>query len=491
MKREVYLVVLLISIYLVSAIEIPIDLIEGGKNIRISSRDSINFRYSGFKQRFTVKDMQEDHVTLTLENLERSQPKKDVSLVVNDIREVDIDNDNKPDLAIGLTTVEKKIAVFNINQILKEPIAKEIKPGNGKKAEEKPAPNEDIEKLNQMLKTVNNPYVFNALTVMNGQATLYEVGKSIATSKIIETITKDNPEAQLMVNFYDVGKKYLGVFQPASGKKPYSSRQQQGYGQSSVQSATGKAVYNPAIPDFLMAAWDGKDIYLNFKVVSDKNFDLSFMYKNGSFFAKNVDIFKDFSDLTISLNSMDDSSVIINEDVFTNVRGDIELMKDEVKINRIDLVSLKDNNRLHISGENPFYVTLNRDGHVYYDGKILDVSNGMIEFENSAHTINFGKKIKADRVSIQIPRKMKFLTIPKGNFDVGATSDRIGRTILHIVGSGMFSVDDLRVKAENFDTILTGNLDVSMDGLGFISNDKTEYYRGNKVTVKKLVSILE
>ena len=372
MKYTILILTILVIIPFVYSTQYSINIYSSKNNLisNVRENDIITFEKDGSDYIAIVSKLTDDFTELTIQPKDRSFPPVRVNLVPNDIKSINLDSNKTKDIDISLiSTVNKRssISISNIEPSSVKP-PQEI-PQNY--TSEEPS-QESTEAIQQFMQIV--PYIQSGLAMTSGQLTLFELVKgqviSIGSSKVAEK----NPEAGTAIQIFQT----LFSFKNALNKP------------SAENEVTGKLIYDSSA--FLLAAWDGKDFYYNFRLDDIRSQDLSFIFKNSEVYANKIDLSKEFKDQYVKIGFLPYSNLDLNSNLFINLDGSVEIYNDNGKIKKAELTALKDISIKFSPMYDPeFTAEISSLGILDYDKNILSFDNSKLIFENQISGLSIGQ----------------------------------------------------------------------------------------------------
>ena len=352
MKKLVALILVMIPIVYASIFSVNIYKINFQTARNIGLNDIINFEKDGFDYEIKINKITNDFAELSLYNkINPIVTAKKINLLVNDIRDVNLDSTRDTDISISLDSITNYKAAITIVNIPRQPLS-QIQ--NQSAQQQKELTQDEQQKATQTIQEILKiaPYIQNGITLVNGKLTLFDVAKSYGISFAQQKVAQKSPEIGAL---FSLGTAVQGVYAAAVPS----------------ENPAGQVIFDSINNIFLIAAWDGNNFYYNFRLKDVRSHDLSFLFKEGEIYLNNIQISKDFGDDFIRFNFFDNSNLDLNSDLFVNLDGYLQLDKNNANIEYADLKSKKDNNELNFNHVNgiPFKIALSRNGIIQYSSQ--------------------------------------------------------------------------------------------------------------------------
>ncbi len=325
-------------------------------------KDSIAFEYGGTDYQAIITELTETYVALEVKAL-NLQPKK-LNLLINDQKDLDITNDLKPDITFILKEIQNLKASLSITAIQQQqPLSTpepELTP------EEKEAASSSI---NQFLQIA--PYVQQGLLFIGGKLTLFSILKDYTISYGIQAVSEKDPQAGTGLHMLQTLRGFGQALQPTETQPPPTGQ--------AILTSSGK----------VLAAWDGNNMYYNFKLTPSSSQDISDIFKHATVYAKNIEVRKQFSDSLIAINLLTSASLDINANLFTSMKGNMELTETNAAIHMLDATAT-DATKLNLeSSPHPFTAQLQKGSQLAYNAekKSLSASKASIHFTEPTYAL--------------------------------------------------------------------------------------------------------
>ncbi len=368
-----FLLILLACIFLVQPVfavvrSIDINAAHPQTLTLLKTNDVVAFEHHGNDYQTQIIETTEDYLIMEVHSA--LLPQQRFNLLMEDQRDIDLDRDLESDVTFVLQEIKNGKSSLAV-VALPPPASTQAPP-----PEPEPTPEEKKEAdsaLNQFLSIA--PNLQTGLMLLSGKATFFNVVKDYGISYGIQTISQKDPEAGAAIQVFQTLQKMGDALQPAEPAKPAGG-------------TTGSAVYSQQ--GKIVAAWDGNSMYYNFKLLPSVSKDISLLFKNGSIYAKNIQVVKDFSDSLITISLLPHGSIDINTRLFVNLEGDMKLAESDAKIHDAEITARKDAATADLTlSPHPFITRFRANGQLSYhaDDNTLATSRTSSYFREPDYTI--------------------------------------------------------------------------------------------------------
>ncbi len=340
----------------------------------ITTTDTITLEHEGTDYSLYVQSLTEDAATLLLSSEGSTTPPEKISIVLNDAVEQDINKDLQPDLVIKFNSMENRKASFTMASIAQAPkVIQEPQP-----KDDKLTPEEE-EQANQAASAFLQyaPQLTSGVLLITGKATLFSTATSYGIQLGIQELSKDDPNAGVAYSAFNAIKGLGSAAAPAPESSPEPA-------------VTGQAILQQVGNAFLLAGFDGRNMYYNFALKPQYSKDTSFLFRAAQMRAKDIVVKKDFSDENIDISFLPAGFFTLQSSLFHRVNGNIELSPLNGAIRKADLASEK-GTVLDFANlqEQPFSARLEKDSSLIFDAEKKEVSaeNTGITLSNRDNTV--------------------------------------------------------------------------------------------------------
>ncbi len=330
----------------------------------LKTNDIVAFEYRGVNYEAHIAETTEDYLTLEVRTV--SHLIQRFHLIAEDQRDIDLDADLESDVTFFLKQIQNGRSTLTIINIPKMPSPPQ-QPEQTFTPEEKEAADSSLQKFLQA-----TPTLTTGLLYLNGKVSFFRVAQDYGIFYGIQAVSQHDPEAGAAIQAFQALQKMGAALQPAGSPEQLTG--------SSIHALSGK----------VLAAWDGHNTYYRFKLLPSVSKDISPLFKEGSVYAKNIQVTKDFSDRLLTITLLPYGSVDVNTRLFVNLNGDMKLAESDAQIHNAELVARKSNTNADFTlSPHPFVAFFRANGQLSYsaDANTLTVNRASVRFAEPTYTL--------------------------------------------------------------------------------------------------------